>query len=92
MPRKGDSTEQIVTELRQAEIELGRGLRTPQVCKQLGVSEQTYYRWRWERGGLRLDQAKRLTAARLIETARAAPIGTGSVPVRRQANLDHWDD
>ena len=62
MPRKRYSTEQIVTKLRQAEVELGRGLRTPQVCKKLGVSEQTYYRWRKEYGGLRLDQAKRLKA------------------------------
>ena len=60
MPRKNYSTEQIVTKLRQAEIELGRGLRTLQVCKKLGVSEQTYYRWRREYGGLRLDQAKHL--------------------------------
>ena len=60
MPRKRYSTEQIVTKLRQAEVEFGRGLRTPQVCQKLGVSEQTYYRWRKEYGGLRLDQAKRL--------------------------------
>ena len=39
---------------------LGRGLRTPQVCKKLDISEQTYSRWRREYGGLRLDQAKRL--------------------------------
>ena len=44
MPRKNYSTEQIVTKLRQAEIELGRGLRILQVCKKLGSSEQTYYR------------------------------------------------
>ncbi len=62
MPRKRYSTEQIVTKLRQAEVELGRGLRTPEVCKKLGVSEQTYDRWRREYGGLRLDQAKRLKA------------------------------
>ena len=62
MPRKRYSTEQIVTKVRQAEVELGRGLRTPQVCKKLGVSEQTYYRWRKEYGGLRLDQAKRWKA------------------------------
>ena len=62
MPRKRYSTEQIVTKLRQAEVELGRGLRAPQVCKTLGISEQTYYRWRKEYGGLRLDQAKRLKA------------------------------
>jgi len=42
-------------------VELSRGLlRVPLVCKKLGVSEQTYYRWRKEYGGLRLDQAKRL--------------------------------
>ena len=58
MPRKRYSTEQIVTKLRQAE--LGRGLRTPEMCKKLGISEQTYYRWRKEYGGFRLDQAKRL--------------------------------
>ena len=43
MPRKCYSTEQIVTKLRQAEVEFGRGLRTPPVCKTLGISEQTYY-------------------------------------------------
>ena len=53
-------TEQIVSKLRQAEVELSRGLRVPLVCKKLGISEQTYYRWRKEYGGLRLDQAKRL--------------------------------
>ena len=66
MPRKRDSTEQIVTKRRQAEVELGRGLRTPQVCKKLGISEQTYEqtydRWRKEYGCLRLDQAARLKA------------------------------
>ncbi len=60
MPRKRYSTEQIVTKLRQAEVELGRGLHVPQVCKKIGISEQSYYRWRKEYGGLRLDQAKRL--------------------------------
>ena len=62
MPRKRFSTEQIVTKLRQAEVELGWGLHVPQVCKKLAISEQTYYRWRKEYGGLRLDQAKRLKA------------------------------
>ena len=60
MPRKRFNTEQIITKLRQAEVELSRGLRAPQVCKKLGVSEQTYDRWRKEYGGLRFDQAKRL--------------------------------
>ena len=60
MPTKRYSTEQIVSKLRQAEVELSRGLRVALVCKKLGVSEQTYHRWRKEYGGLRLDQAKRL--------------------------------
>ena len=59
---QGSATAQIVTKLRQAEVELGRGLRTPQVCKELDISEQTYYRWRKEYGGVRLDQAKRWKA------------------------------
>jgi transposase-like protein len=62
MARKGYSTEQIIEKLRQAEVELARGVHTPQVCKKLGISEQTYYRWRKEYGGLRLDQAKRFKA------------------------------
>ena len=65
MPRKRYSTEQIVTKLRQAEVELGRGLRVPQVCKKLGISEQTYYRWRKEYEGLRVNHLKRLKALEL---------------------------
>ena len=60
MPRKRFTTEQIIAKLREAEVELAQGLAVPQVCRKLGVSEQTYYRWRKEYGGLRLDQAKRL--------------------------------
>ena len=53
MPRKRDSTEQIITKLWQTEVERGRGLRTPPVCKTLGISEQTYYRWRPRRATTR---------------------------------------
>ena len=60
MPRKRFTTEQIIGKLREAEVELAQGLSVPQVCRKLGISEQTYYRWRKEYGGLRLDQAKRL--------------------------------
>ena len=60
MARKRYTAEQIITKLREAEVELAKGQSTPQVCKKLGVSEQTYYRWRKEYGGLRVDQAKRL--------------------------------
>jgi len=60
MARKRYSAEQIVSKLRAAEVALSKGQTTPQVCKKLGISEQTYYRWRREYGGLRVDQAKRL--------------------------------
>ena len=60
MPRKRYSAEQIVAKLRGAEVELSKGQTTAQVCKKLGICEQTYYRWRREYGGLRVDQAKRL--------------------------------
>jgi len=60
MARKRYTAEQIITKLREAEVELAKGQTTPQVCKKLGISEQTYYRWRKEYGGLRVDQAKRL--------------------------------
>ena len=59
MPRKRYTTEQIIGKLREAEVELSRGKTVGQVCKQLGVTEQTYYRWRKEYGGLRVNQAKR---------------------------------
>ena len=60
MPRKGYRVEQIISMLREAEVELSKGLKTLEVCKKLGISENTYYRWRREYGGLRMDQAKRL--------------------------------
>jgi len=60
MSRKRFTVEQVIHKLRPAEVELANGQRMAQVCKTLGISEQTYYRWRREYGGLRRDQAKRL--------------------------------
>ena len=54
--------EQIIQKLRTAEVELSKGATVPVMCKQIGVTQQTYYRWRAEYGGLRLDQAKKLKA------------------------------
>ena len=58
MPRKRYTTEQIIGKLREAEVILAKGGTVPKACKQIGVTEQTFYRWRKEYGGLRLDQAK----------------------------------
>jgi len=60
MPRKQYAAEQIIDMLRQAEVELAQGATIPIVCRKLGITDQTYYRWRKEYGGLRVDQAKRL--------------------------------
>ena len=60
MPRKKHRTEEIIAKLREAEVELARGQKLAAVCKKLEVTEQTYYRWRREYGGLQMDQAKRL--------------------------------
>ena len=60
MPIKRYKPEQIVTVLRQIEVELANGKTTPQACKEAEIPVQSYYRWRKEYGGLKLDQAKRL--------------------------------
>ena len=52
--------EQIVTVLRQIEVQIANGKKVPQACKEAGNHTQTYYRWRKEYGGLKLDQARRL--------------------------------
>ena len=57
---KRHGAEEIIHKLREAEVELGRGKKIPEVCRQIGVTEQTYFRWRKEYGGLRVDQARRL--------------------------------
>ena len=60
MPRKKHSAEEIIGKLREAEVLLAQGKKVPEVVRILGVTEQTYYRWRNEYGGLKVDQAKRL--------------------------------
>ena len=69
MPGKRFSVEQIVAKLREAERLQGQGQTIPQVCKRLGVSEQTFYRWRTKYGALKEDEAQRLKALEL-ENAR----------------------
>lgn len=60
MGRKRFTAEQIVDKLRQAEVEIAKGMTIGEVCKKLGISEQSYYKWRRDYGGMRTDQAKRL--------------------------------
>jgi len=59
MARKRHSAEDIVNKLREAEVLIANGTTIALVCKQIGVTDQTYYKWRREYGGLKTDQAKR---------------------------------
>ena len=61
MPRgKPEQAEHVIPKLREVEVELGRGKTVAEAVKKIGVTEQTYYRWKKKYGGLRMDQAKRL--------------------------------
>ena len=60
MPFKKRTPEEIIGKLREAEIILAQGSSTADACPQIGVSEQIYYRWRKEYGGLKTDQARRV--------------------------------
>lgn len=60
MAKNRHTPEQIINKLREAEVLLSKGMEMPKIFRKLAVSEQTYYRWRKEYGGVRSDQAKRL--------------------------------
>jgi len=60
MARKRYRPEQIIRHLRQAEVLSSQGMKVSEICREIGVTENTYYRWRKEYGGMRMDQARRL--------------------------------
>ena len=60
MPKKRYNTEDIIHKLREADVLLSQGKSVSQACKQIGVSDQTYYRWRKSYGRMKVDQARRL--------------------------------
>ena len=59
MSKKRHTPEEIITKIREADVLQSKGGSVGEACRQIGVSEQTYYNWRKEYGGLRVDQAKR---------------------------------
>ena len=69
MPRKANTPEQIINKLRQAEVMLSQGATVAEVCRKIEVIDQTYYRWRKEYGGMKVEQAKRLKELE-VENAR----------------------
>lgn len=68
MPRKKHTPEEIVAKLRQADVLVSQGVAIAEAVRQIGVTEVTYYRWRQEYGGLKLDQVKRLKELELENT------------------------
>ncbi len=60
MVRKAYTPEQIINKLREAEIHINQGVPIAEASRKIGITQQTYYRWRKEYGGLRIEQAKRL--------------------------------
>ena len=62
MKQKRFTVDQIIPKLREADVDLGKGMKVPDVCKKLGITTQTYYRWRQKYGGMAPDMAKELKA------------------------------
>ena len=60
MVRKNFTPEQIINKLREAEVHINQGMSISEASRKIGVTQQTYYRWRKEYGGLRIEQAKKL--------------------------------
>ena len=62
MAQRRHRADQIISKLRRADVELGKGKKVPEVCKLIGIAEQTYYRWRQKYGGRQPEMAKELKA------------------------------
>ena len=60
MKQKRHTVDQMIAKLRRADVLLGKGTKVPEVCKELGITEQTYYRWRQKYGGMQPEMAKEL--------------------------------
>ena len=60
MAQKRHRVDQIISKLRRADVELGKGKKVPEVCRLIGIAEQTYYRWRQKYGGRQPEMAKEL--------------------------------
>ncbi len=68
MPKKRYNAEDIIHKLREADVLLSQGMNVSQICRRIGIADQTYYRWRKVYGGMKVDQAKRLKE---VETENA---------------------
>ena len=90
--KKRHSTEQIVSMLRQADVGLGKGMKVPEVCRELGISEQTYYRWRQKYGGMAPEMARQLKALEK-ENARLKRVVADQaldIQILKEASRPNW--
>ena len=92
MAGKGNTPEQIVAKLRQVEVLAGRGKSVAEAVRAIGVTEPTYYRWRSEYGGLKLDQVKRLKQleAENARLKKAVADLTLEKVIRKEAASGNW--
>ncbi|WP_236036598.1 transposase, partial [Rhizorhabdus histidinilytica] len=86
MPSKKHRPEEIIGKLREAEVVLAQGATTAEACRRIAVSEQTYYRWRKEYGGLKTDQARRMALLQRL----AAVTGRLSLCADQAAAAKWW--
>ena len=84
MPTRNYKPEQIVTVLRQIEVQMANGKTTLQACKEAEIHTQTYYRWRKQYGGLKREQAKRLKELEKEKRERVAGAGGGHLALVSQ--------
>ena len=83
MPGKRHSPEQILRKLREVEVALSQGETVARAVRQIAVTEQTYYRWRNEYGGLSIDQARKLKKLELENARLKRAVADGSVRTQR---------
>lgn len=92
MKQQRHSVEQIIAKLRRADVELGKDRKVPEVCKLLGITEQTYYRWRQKYGGMAPTMARELKTLQQ-ENARLKKVVANQaldMEILREAAKGNW--
>ena len=92
MKQQRHSVDQIIAKLRRADVELGKGMKVPEVCKLLGITEQTYYRWRQKYGGMQPEMAKELKALQTENTRLKKLVANQALDMEilREAAKGNW--
>jgi len=92
MKQKRHTVDQVIAKLRRADVHLGKGVKVPEICKQLEITEQTYYRWRQKYGGMQPEMAKELKALQK-ENARLKKVVADQVldmEILKEAAKGNW--